>query len=575
MSEGAEPINMDVLERIPLTARAVLEIGCGSGALGAEYKRRNPACVYVGIETDPALAEQARARLDEVLLVDMDTNPSPFGDRRFDCVVYDDGLEHFRDPWAVLRAHVAALSPQGVLVLCLPNAEHWSNIARLLHGTWDYSAEGLTDIRHLRWFTRGSAERALTEAGLHLLSCTPRVFDAKVAQEFVQAMAPALPALRLEAQSVFDRVAPLQYLFVATRAPVAPLLVYSTMLKPIGGVSHVRVIEPLEALATVPGISARVVGGWASPPAADTPRILILHRPALLGPEALAPIREALRQGFVVVCEFDDHPDYIPILQNADVQNFKAVHAVQTSTPALADFLRSQNPEIAVFPNGIRRLPEIRNHTSERTTLFFGGLNRSEEWPPYLDVLNDVAALVGERLHFRIVGDQALFDALATPHKDFTPICDYETYQARLGSSEISLMPLRENPFNLCKSDLKFIEAASHRVTALATPVAYAASVEDGVTGVLFRDAAELRDRLLRLLTNPELCRGIGDTARAYVAAQRMNAYQVADRIAWYRSLWARKPELDRKLAARHPALFDQPQPAQQLPRFGFDPSRL
>ena len=42
----------------------------------------------------------------------------------------------------------------------------------------------------------------------------------------------------------------------------------------------------------------------------------------------------------------------------------------------------------------------------------------------------------------------------------------------------------------------------------------------------------------------PDVARQIGDAARRYVAQERMMAYQVAQRIAWYRSLWARRDEL-------------------------------
>ena len=58
--------NPDLLDRIPLDARVVLDVGCGSGALGAEYKRRNPGCRYLGIEPDPDAARIAARRLDEV-----------------------------------------------------------------------------------------------------------------------------------------------------------------------------------------------------------------------------------------------------------------------------------------------------------------------------------------------------------------------------------------------------------------------------------------------------------------------------------------------------------------------------
>ena len=59
------------------------------------------------------------------------------------------------------------------------------------------------------------------------------------------------------------------------------------------------------------------------------------------------------------------------------------------------------------------------------------------------------------------------------------------------------------------------------------------------------RDPIEFRTGLLRLLAMPDTARELADAARAYVAGERMLAYQVAPRIAWYRSLWAKRHVLD------------------------------
>jgi precorrin-6B methylase 2 len=59
-------INPDLLRLIPADARHVVEVGCGAGALGAEYKRVNPTCTYTGIELVEAAAARARERLDPV-----------------------------------------------------------------------------------------------------------------------------------------------------------------------------------------------------------------------------------------------------------------------------------------------------------------------------------------------------------------------------------------------------------------------------------------------------------------------------------------------------------------------------
>jgi hypothetical protein len=120
-----------------------------------------------------------------------------------------------------------------------------------------------------------------------------------------------------------------------------------------------------------------------------------------------------------------------------------------------------------------------------------------------------------------------------------------------LSQAEISFKPLADNGFNRTKSDLKFIEAGACRVAPLASTIVYGDSIVDGKTGLLFRDANELRSKLLRLVAMPELARTIGDHAREYVANERMLAYQVAPRLTWYRSLWARRAALTDQMHAR------------------------
>src|SRR6516165_230562 len=78
--------NNDLLERIPLSATVVLDVGCNTGALGAAYRRLNPRARLLGIEQDPEAAEVATQRLDQVAVVDVEQDPMPFTlDRPIDC----------------------------------------------------------------------------------------------------------------------------------------------------------------------------------------------------------------------------------------------------------------------------------------------------------------------------------------------------------------------------------------------------------------------------------------------------------------------------------------------------------
>ncbi len=127
-----------------------------------------------------------------------------------------------------------------------------------------------------------------------------------------------------------------------------------------------------------------------------------MHRPSLLGEQAVDTVRMLLDSGYLTVTEFDDHPEHFKMMRMGGDLSFRAVHAVQTSTAAMAEILRQYNPEVAVFPNAIVSLPDVRNFaTPDHITLFFGALNREKDWQRLMPVINAVAAEAGDRLRFQ------------------------------------------------------------------------------------------------------------------------------------------------------------------------------
>jgi methionine biosynthesis protein MetW len=165
----------EVQALVPASARRILDLGCSSGALGAAIKARQPAEV-IGIEIDPGYAADATARLDNVIVADLEhVVPDRLEIGRFDCLIAADVLEHLRDPWTVLAETVRLLDPGGTAVVSLPNVRYWETFLQLgLHGTWPRRDEGIFDRSHLRWFTRSDAIALMEQAGLEVTRVEPR-----------------------------------------------------------------------------------------------------------------------------------------------------------------------------------------------------------------------------------------------------------------------------------------------------------------------------------------------------------------------------------------------------------------
>jgi 2-polyprenyl-3-methyl-5-hydroxy-6-metoxy-1,4-benzoquinol methylase len=157
----------EVTRHVPLSARRLLDVGCGAGAASAAAKRERPGLAVVGIERDPGAAARARALLDRVHEGDALAALSRLAEagERFDAFVFADVLEHLEDPAAALALARRLAAPRACLVASVPNVGHVSLVRDLALGRFDPVPAGLADAGHLRWFTRRSLAEALEEAG--------------------------------------------------------------------------------------------------------------------------------------------------------------------------------------------------------------------------------------------------------------------------------------------------------------------------------------------------------------------------------------------------------------------------
>lgn len=114
--------------------RFVLDIGCGSGGVGAALARSIPKLLVVGVDHERSLVARAVEKGVAGLLADFE-RPLPFLDRRFDLVVMVDTIEHVENPKSAIQQVFRLLTPTGAFVVFTPpyDSVSWV-IAEKMHG---------------------------------------------------------------------------------------------------------------------------------------------------------------------------------------------------------------------------------------------------------------------------------------------------------------------------------------------------------------------------------------------------------------------------------------------------------
>jgi SAM-dependent methyltransferase len=164
----------DVLPFLPPLARDVLEIGCGRGVTGRLLQDRL-GCKVTGVELNPAAAAEAAEHLFAVHEGDVATLSLSAG--AFDAVIALELFEHLPGGEAVLLRLAERVRPGGRLILSVPNVGHYSIVADLLAGRWDYLPIGLLCYTHYRFFTRRTLEDWLRRIGLHRFTLIPQLTE--------------------------------------------------------------------------------------------------------------------------------------------------------------------------------------------------------------------------------------------------------------------------------------------------------------------------------------------------------------------------------------------------------------
>lgn len=554
--------NPDLLTRIPMSARHVLEVGCGAGSFGQAYLARNPSTRYIGVELSEDAARQAAGHLGHVITGDIEQPQALVsldqvrGSEGFDTLIFGDVLEHLRDPWAVLSTLRSRMTDGGGCVACIPNVAHWSVIQQQLKGRWDYADSGLLDKTHLRFFTLETAIELFQKAGWTVLDAQPRNLWPEKTEAALKAFAPMAETLGIAPEKLRRDLSAFQWIIRAVNGPAPKRLHLAGLgLKKIAGVTEARVDHPLAALNTLPGVRAVWSAGGISIPNDFQPGIFILHRQFMNDARFNAHIEKMIEKGWLIVADMDDDPHHWQAFVETDFLAYRGVHAVTVSTEPLAEMIRQWNPNVQVFPNAIFELPQVSPTTpkqGERLRIFFGALNRGKDWEAVREGILAAAQELGDKLHFVVVHDRAIFDSLPeAAAKEFHPTLPHDQYMQVLASCDVALLPLADTPFNRLKSDLKFIECCAAGVVPICSPVVYPEKAGHREIGI-FATTSDEWEQALR-----GLCLDVKEISRRrtlgleYVKRERMHCHPVLARETYYRSLMAQRDALETQRQGR------------------------
>lgn len=554
-----------LLDVIPADARHILEFGCGIGELARRYKQINPHCVYIGVESNPEAAQVAAQVLDRVWVgkaeqIDEQIFGGLWG--TIDCIIYNGVLEYLDDGVTLLQRHVAGLKSEGVAIACLPNFQYWQAIQAMFRGSWE---EDETDNplrgRYRQVLTFDRIQSLFNQAGLQVFEMHAMGEATPAWQQFWTQIKPLAQEWQLDAQKLAQQTQASHYLVRAIKSVQPPqrLLVQTLLISTIAS-DMVRVYQSDRLLRTIPGVRtvSRVKDATVNMGLPDEAKVFIWQRDRWNLQQAIEKQRLLLRFGYLTVAEIDDDPRIWKDHRDHNFILFRSCHCIQTSTEPLAALLRQFNPYVKVFPNQVFALPAPRVYSDgDRVTLFFGALNREADWAPLMDTINRTLVEFGSQVQVKVIYDRRFYEALATPHKTFEPLCDYDRYHEILSQCDLALLPLNDTEFNQMKSDLKFIECAKHGVAVLASPTVYEQSILEGKTGLIYRSIEEFELQLKQLIEQKTLRRQLANNAYQWVKQHRLLCQTYRQRYEWYLEMYGRLLELTGYLRDRVPQIFD------------------
>jgi 2-polyprenyl-3-methyl-5-hydroxy-6-metoxy-1,4-benzoquinol methylase len=148
----------DVLDRLPNNTKTILDVGAGQGNFLKKVKQKLN-CETWGVELEKKAYLKAVENVDKIFLGTVEDNLQNLPDNYFDCITFNDVLEHLIDPSDVLEKIKFKLKKDGVVVASMPNMRFIFSMKKVIWDLvikkdWIYEDSGIMDRTHLHFYTK-------------------------------------------------------------------------------------------------------------------------------------------------------------------------------------------------------------------------------------------------------------------------------------------------------------------------------------------------------------------------------------------------------------------------------------
>jgi ubiquinone/menaquinone biosynthesis C-methylase UbiE len=145
----------------------ILVVGCGSQN---EMSIVNDEAKATGIDISEVAIKKARKQFPQFNFTVADATKLPFGDKKFDCVVCSEVIEHIKDRDKALSEIKRVLKEGGTFIITTPNWWSWYGLARFFAEKLFSKPFTSGDQPIDNWSNPKSLKKEISKAGFKIIS---------------------------------------------------------------------------------------------------------------------------------------------------------------------------------------------------------------------------------------------------------------------------------------------------------------------------------------------------------------------------------------------------------------------